>query len=248
VHQQDTRFWRKVNTAETCWLWTGARNQDGYGNLTRDNRSERAHRYAWMLVTGETLTSRDTICHTCDVPNCVRVDDEGTYQVGRNVYPRRGHLYKATQPANIADRDGKERGQWAKGKRHGTHTMPERLARGERSGNAKLTDAEVCEILSLANGKFGNKAALARRFKVSIPLITWILEGKGWTHINRVAIERRPEDGPLRDSWTAHPTGCTVCGSKESRHSARGVCRRCYMRERMRLKRAEGYIAPCRRK
>ncbi len=245
---QDTRYWAKVEKATEHWLWTGAVNHDGYGNLGRNGRDLKAHRYAWELATGETLTKHDTICHVCDIPNCVRNDDEGTYRVGAKVYPRRGHLYKATQPANVADRDAKERGHWATGSEHGTHTKPESVPRGEQNGNAKLTDAEIREIIRLGNGHYGNLSALARQFKVSVPLIAGILEGRRWQHIDRASIVRQPEQGPVYDSWTKHPDGCSACGGKDQRHKSRGLCVRCDARERMARKRAAGYIAPSRRK
>jgi hypothetical protein len=29
----EERFWAKVNKTETCWLWTGAKHEKGYGLL-----------------------------------------------------------------------------------------------------------------------------------------------------------------------------------------------------------------------
>jgi hypothetical protein len=172
---QDTRFWRKVDHLGDCWKWTGARNADGYGNLTRYPRHLRAHRYAWELATGETLARHDTICHTCDTPSCVRNDDEGTYRVGSNIYPRRGHLYKATQPANVADRDTKGRGHWATGEQHGTRLHPEAVPRG---------DEQVRQIRATYTGRYGELTALARRFNTTATAVQRAAQGQTWAHVD----------------------------------------------------------------
>lgn len=181
---QDTRFWAKVDKTPDHWLWSGALNQDGYGHLGRGGRHPRAHRYAWMMATGEVLTKHDTICHVCDIRNCVRTDDEGTYRVGANVYPRRGHLYKATQPANVADRDTKGRGHWATGETHGTHTRPETVTRGEAHAHATLTNDAIRVIRATYTGKHGQLTALARRFNTTPQNIRAIVAGNAWAHVS----------------------------------------------------------------
>lgn len=67
------RFWTKVDRSQSCWLWTGELNNQGYGrfNLWVEDGRERvlAHRLAYMLLTGEDIDGR-VIRHDCDTPRC----------------------------------------------------------------------------------------------------------------------------------------------------------------------------------
>jgi hypothetical protein len=57
-----------------------------------------------------------------------------------------------------------------------------RTSRGESSGAAKLTDAKVRAIRSLAATGW-TQERLARRYRISRPTISCVLSGKTWTHI-----------------------------------------------------------------
>ena len=86
-----------------CWGWIGSTG-NGYGIIGGPNqRNLYAHRLAWEEATGDTLTSEDTICHTCDNPPCTKNDDKGWYIVSGIVLPRRGHLFKGTDAINARD-------------------------------------------------------------------------------------------------------------------------------------------------
>src|SRR5215216_4683827 len=64
----EERFWPKVNKTEGCWVWTGAKNDQGYGQVRsmRDGRSVivYAHRLAYELMVGP-IPSGLTIDHLC---------------------------------------------------------------------------------------------------------------------------------------------------------------------------------------
>ena len=75
------RFWSKVNKngpearsdLGSCWLWTGAKNGNGYGVIGRGGGTggyEAAHRVSWELHNG-TPPGDAYVCHRCDVPLCV---------------------------------------------------------------------------------------------------------------------------------------------------------------------------------
>jgi hypothetical protein len=66
------RFWSKVDKSGSCWLWTGAKNEHGYGLFNVRKRSKLAHRIAWELAHGE--PAADCVLHRCDTPACVRPD------------------------------------------------------------------------------------------------------------------------------------------------------------------------------
>jgi len=89
------RFWRNVDTAGDCWLWTGATLTNGYGVITRQGKRVYAHRFSYELHNGPAWPG-EVICHTCDVRNCVRPD----------------HLFAGS----IADNN---RDMWSKGRGRG---------------------------------------------------------------------------------------------------------------------------------
>jgi hypothetical protein len=91
------RFASKLAKGEGCWLWTGSRNNHGYGQIAdeqgRDGRLLLAHRVAWELANGRTLTSEEEILHACDTPACVNPD----------------HLRVGSHAENMADMAAKGR-------------------------------------------------------------------------------------------------------------------------------------------
>jgi len=95
------RFWSKVNKTPTCWLWTAAPSQDGYGQFYKDarNTNTRAHRTSWELANGP-IPFGLSVLHHCDTPLCVRPD----------------HLYIGTAADNR--RDAVERGRTCRGENH----------------------------------------------------------------------------------------------------------------------------------
>jgi hypothetical protein len=64
------RFLAKIHKTETCWIWTGAKNQYGYGVLTVQYKLRPAHRFSYETFVGPIPEGHD-VCHTCDVRNCV---------------------------------------------------------------------------------------------------------------------------------------------------------------------------------
>lgn len=68
----EVRFWGKVNKTETCWLWTGAVDKDGYGLFQRHHHDQvRAHRLSYSEYVGP-IPPRFVVDHSCRTPSCVR--------------------------------------------------------------------------------------------------------------------------------------------------------------------------------
>lgn len=67
------------------------------------------------------------------------------------------HLFLGSQAENVVDRDEKGRG-----------------AHGSRNGNAKISDAEIDEIIRSS----GTQAAIAKRFGITQPHVSRIRSGK----------------------------------------------------------------------
>lgn len=69
----EERFWRLVDKTEDCWMWTGHKNPEGYGNFANKGVTWKAHRLAYTLVVGE-IPEDMTLDHDCNNPPCVRPD------------------------------------------------------------------------------------------------------------------------------------------------------------------------------
>lgn len=86
----DERFWTKVNknAPNGCWEWLAYRDQRGYGQyrLTRQRKSDLAHRLAWADKNGP-IPDGMFCCHHCDNPSCLNPD----------------HIFIGTQLDNVKD-------------------------------------------------------------------------------------------------------------------------------------------------
>lgn len=96
------RFWAKLERqdGDGCWLWPAkSRRYYGYGVLGWNGKLQSAHRVAWELANGQTLTRKDVIGHTCDNPPCCRPE----------------HLKRMTQGDNMRDarRKGRIDPRWS---------------------------------------------------------------------------------------------------------------------------------------
>lgn len=68
---KEDRFWDKiagVSSKDQCWFWTGVL-VDGYGIMSWDGKSQKAHRIAYMLHYGS-IPESSQICHHCDNRSC----------------------------------------------------------------------------------------------------------------------------------------------------------------------------------
>lgn len=88
------QFWAKVSKGEgdSCWLWLGSRNDDGYGQLHYEGKGVKAHRLSWQMANGE-IPGGLGVLHRCDVPACVRPS----------------HLFLGDQGVNMRDATSKGR-------------------------------------------------------------------------------------------------------------------------------------------
>lgn len=87
-----------------CWLWTGTLNRDGYGEVSREGRTQLAHVWSYLSVKG--VPDKETLDHRCRVRRCVnpdhlvpetRVDNAWLAPnfTGNRTHCPRGHPYSA---------------------------------------------------------------------------------------------------------------------------------------------------------
>ena len=71
----DERFWSMIEKTDTCWLWQGHLNHQGYGRFNpRDGRPHMmAHRFAYIMLVADIPASLE-LDHLCRVRTCVRPD------------------------------------------------------------------------------------------------------------------------------------------------------------------------------
>lgn len=103
MRQLSDRLWNKVNKTDTCWLWTGHTQRNGYGQISRGYRLGAAwvHRVSYELANGP-IPKGLLVCHACDVPLCVNP----------------AHLFLGTYADNARDAMQKKRLAWGERNRH----------------------------------------------------------------------------------------------------------------------------------
>lgn len=132
------RFWKKVNKdgpipshmphLGQCWMWMGATDKRGRGNIATQGHHIIRHTWgSWLLHIGP-IPNGMCVCHHCDNPNCVRPD----------------HLWLGTQFQNV--KDCKNKNRRAKGEMIGASKLTEvqvleirrRYVRRDSNNNRKL--------------------------------------------------------------------------------------------------------------
>lgn len=92
-------FWEHVDRSPghgpwgNCWLWTGCKDENGYGRPNKYGLKTRIHRFSYELYFGPVLVDDLIVRHQCDTPACVNPS----------------HLVLGTRLDNARDRDHRGR-------------------------------------------------------------------------------------------------------------------------------------------
>ena len=169
-----TRFWAHVNRRDDparCWLWTGARSTDGYGQIfwfhsgsrpRRRSVNKRVHRVTYELAYGA-IPAGLFVCHGCDQPLCVNPS----------------HLFLGTPAENTRDAVNKHRQKIPEA----TNSFRHRRPQGEQNVHAKLTASFVQEIRRIYAQGTRSQQSLADEFHVHQNQISRIIRRSAWRHL-----------------------------------------------------------------
>lgn len=116
---------------DECIEWLGAKDHRGYGTVTFDGVTRRAHRVSLGLAIGRDVEPGLSVLHSCDNPPCIN--------------PR--HLSEGTQLENVAD--AMERGRWAVGSRAASAKLTEEIVMDILSRSPKPRPRDIAEELGI---------------------------------------------------------------------------------------------------
>lgn len=126
---QEERFFKFVEKTESCWLWTGCLDKQGYGSFNHRSRMLKAHRYSYSRFKG-TLLGGMMVCHKCDNPKCVNPD----------------HLWLGTQKQNMNGL--KDRNRWGNPRKEYSELIKKALKVLHEAG---FSSYEIADLLKISN-------------------------------------------------------------------------------------------------
>lgn len=166
ARQYVSRLIEEMRGTEGCWVWPLSTTRAGYGQLARREGGVAVHYYAHRLAFevsfGEIGDSLE-VCHTCDNPSCFNPS----------------HLFVGTHKENMQDsvKKGRNRVPVARyGVKHWSYRLPDRVPRGERVWNHKLSARDVVSIRESSDTGHD----LAKKYGVSETVISNVRLGKSW--------------------------------------------------------------------
>jgi len=156
------RFMQYVEKKDnSCWLWIGCVDTDGYGDFTcKEESSHRAHRVSWKLHKGN-IPEGLFVLHSCDIPSCVNPE----------------HLFLGTHEDNIKDKIKKGRCIRTLSKLTEQQVLEIRAKyQPRKGGRPKGWSTKEKECL-------GSIRQLAKEYNVSKAAIKKIIRNQTWKHI-----------------------------------------------------------------
>lgn len=90
--KQIQRFMSKISIKGNCWVWTGSKDKDGYGQVSLNNKTHLAHRISYELFN-DTIPNGLTIDHLCKNTSCVNPDHLEIVTIKENIH--RGESFSA---------------------------------------------------------------------------------------------------------------------------------------------------------
>lgn len=95
-----------------CWLWNAGADKDGYGKVSVNTITVRAHRVAYESVHGDGSATGLLVRHRCDTPACVNPEhlETGTPADNSRDMEQRGRSLKGekSRRAKVTEDDVRE--------------------------------------------------------------------------------------------------------------------------------------------
>lgn len=175
----EDRFWAKVQKTPHCWLWVGG-SAHPYGLIATERI--RAGRWRTELVNRVSWKiAYGAIPDGAEV--CHRCDNT------RCVRP--SHLFLGTHAQNMSDMRRKGRAVALRGAAH---------------ANAKLSDAQVVEIVQQHRSRSMKIKQMCLLYNVSVGTVVSIVSGNGWRHVVKGTLRMRPRNKPPA-AWASYRRG-----------------------------------------
>lgn len=145
------RFWNRLDKRgpHECWVWNQSATTCDYGRFRIGNNWVNSNRIAWALAN-DVDPLESIIRHSCDNRGCCNP----------------AHLEPGTHADNAKDKMDRKR--WRGGDQ-----------RGEMNGRARLTAAQVVEIVAALRTAEPMKS-VGRRYGVTNSMISRIATGRAW--------------------------------------------------------------------
>lgn len=188
------RFWEKVEkTPDSCWLWTGTKDRNGYGLAMKTV----AHRVAYAIEVGP-IPAGLTLDHMCRNRACVRPSHLRPCTMRENVLAPHSRSLSALNaakthcsaghPFSRANTRVNSKGHRSCARcasRHAAKSRAQRVPRPRQPrprtrGNARLNPVAVSVIrLLLSRGVTGRR--IARAYGVTDAAISRLKNGSRWS-------------------------------------------------------------------
>jgi len=91
--EEEVRFWLLVEKTPTCWIWHGNITQQGYGSVTYQNGTYKAHMIPFLLKGLKVGGSR-LLHHECENRRCIRDDPNHVVMINESEHNRRHQQMK----------------------------------------------------------------------------------------------------------------------------------------------------------
>ena len=126
-------FWQRVEMQTVvnengCHIFTGSKDDCGYGRISKDGKLTRVHRAVYEKVHGK-IQDKMVILHSCDNPSCINIQ----------------HLSADFQSENIKDMYNKGRGINLAGSKHGMSKINETDVINIKK---RLSEGDTCVAIS----------------------------------------------------------------------------------------------------
>lgn len=143
----------EISRESSCWNWTRAKNEWGYGHFTRDKKRMLAHRWVFAAMYGP-IADGVIICHRCDNPACVNP----------------AHLYEGTPKSNMEDMMARGRGKhWRRC--------------GEQHPRSRLSASQVMEIADESRWGAMSQREVGEIYGVTQAAVSDIRTRRRWGHL-----------------------------------------------------------------